>query len=206
MKVKGLVLGIGINDAGYTVEIKETYLVGDKKLRKRVWSCPFYSTWVHMLGRCYDRKFQAVNPTYKDCTVCDEWLRFSNFKAWMETQDWQGKQLDKDLLVSGNKHYSPDTCCFLSSLANRFIEERGASRGEFPIGVNWDKHLGKFLARCSNPFTAKRENLGIFDDPDLAHLRWLSRKLELAKIVAAKENNDIVSRALIERYENYTKD
>lgn len=204
MKIKGLILGVGINDADYTVEIKQTVIVDGEKRRKRQWSCPYYKVWAHMIVRCYDQQFKDRNPTYKDCTVCEEWLTFSNFKSWMEKQDWEGKQLDKDLLVRGNKHYSPKTSCFISPAVNKFILEGEASRGEFPIGVYFDKSKDRFCARCNNPFTGKQENLGLFEDPITAHAVWLSRKLEFAKRLSEKESSEIIIRALIERYENYS--
>lgn len=94
---KVLVCGVGINDATYSVYRYK----GSAGSQKRIWACPFYRTWGTMLGRCYSDKFHEQNPTYVGCTVCDEWLTFSKFKAWMETQDWKDKQLDKDILVPG---------------------------------------------------------------------------------------------------------
>ena len=111
MKVERLVYGVGINDADYVVQKFETIgYVSGKKKQKRVWRCPYYRVWTHMLERCYDVKRQERQPTYKDCSVSTEWLTFSVFKSWMEKQDFEGKQLDKDLLIEGNKIYSAETC------------------------------------------------------------------------------------------------
>ena len=41
-----------------------------------------YKTWQHMLERCYDEKYQLRKPTYKGCTVCEEWHNFQNFAEW----------------------------------------------------------------------------------------------------------------------------
>ena len=78
----------------------------------------------------------SVSPTYKGCSVSEEWLRFSNFKRWMEKQDWDGKQLDKDILFEGNKVYSAETCVFVTSVVNSFTSDSGAKRGEWLIGVS----------------------------------------------------------------------
>src|SRR3990167_62339 len=169
------------------------------------WRCPFYTRWVGMLERGYSLKFKDKAPTYKDCTVCEEWLTFSSFKAWMEQQDWEGKQLDKDLLVRGNKLYSPETCVFISRQVNNFLIERDFDRGDYLIGVSWYKAYSKFMANCSNPFTKKRENLGYFSTEAQAHEAWLSRKLEFAYQLAAIQVDERVSSALISRYENYQK-
>ena len=88
------------------------------------------------------------------------------FRAWMVEQDWKGKQLDKDLLVQGNKMYSPDTCVFVDGVVNNFLTDRAAARGEWPIGVIWHERAKKFMSQCNNPFTKKYEYLGYFHLPE----------------------------------------
>ena len=196
--------GVGINDADYVTQKNETigYVNGKQKL-KVVWMCPYHQTWKNMLRRCYSSKYQDKHPTYKGCSVSEEWLTFSVFKAWMMTQDWEDKQLDKDLLFESNKVYSPETCVFVTQTVNKFTIDRGASRGEFLIGVCWHKGANKFQAECSNPFTKKREYLGLFDCEQEAHESWLKRKLELAKELAAIQTDERVTEALINRYSKY---
>lgn len=122
----------------------------------------------------------------------------------MECQDFEGKQLDKDLLYEGNKVYSKETCVFVTSMVNSFTTDCGASRGEWLLGVGWRKDRNKFMSSCSNPFTKKREHLGYFDCEIEAHQEWLKRKLELAHLLAAEQTDTRVAKALIERYTNYT--
>lgn len=201
---KKLICGVGINDADYVVQVRKTVgCINGKQKQKLVWICPFYRKWKDMMERCYSESYLFKHPTYKGCSVCEEWKRFSNFKRWMETQDWEGKQLDKDLLLPDNKVYSPDTCVFVNQSVNLFVVERGNSRGEWPLGVYSYKQNEKFIAQCSNPFTGKRENLGYFNDPQEAHKIWLTRKLELAKLLAAEQTDPRVAEALIKRYANY---
>lgn len=111
-KVK-LVCGVGINDADYPVRIR-SHIKQDGTFLDE-WRCPFYTKWQKMLSRCYGKynKSQKFN-SYDQVEVCQEWLRFSNFKSWMEKQDWESKELDKDLLSGESKIYSPETCCFIS--------------------------------------------------------------------------------------------
>lgn len=206
MKNKKLVYGVGINDADYVVQRKETIEADGKKVRRVVWVCPFYQTWSAMLKRCYSIKYQHCNPTYKGCTVSEEWKTFSNFRGWMVAQDWEGKQLDKDLLFEGNKVYSEDSCVFVTRMVNMFTIDRGAARGEWLIGVYWHKGADKFISQCSNPFTKKREHLGLFTSEQEAHQEWLKRKLELAKELAAIQTDERVAEALINRYLNYKTD
>ena len=203
MKNKKLVYGVGTNDSGYVVgKWEEAGYVNGKRKRKHVWVCPFYQTWTNMLDRCYSPKFQERQPTYQGCAVSEDWLTFSNFRDWMTTQDWEGKQLDKDLLFEGNKVYGPDTCVFVSQLVNSFNLDSRASRGKWLIGVYWNKTAGKFQANCSNPFSEKkkREYLGLFTTEQEAHEAWAKRKLELAHELAAIQTDQRVAKALIERY------
>lgn len=203
MKPRKLVYGVGINDADYFVVRFETIVVNGKQKRKLAWACPYYRAWTSMLRRCYSIKDQERCTTYKGCGVSEEWKTFSNFKAWMEKQDFEGKQLDKDILIEGNKVYSPETCGFVTQTVNNFITDRGNDRGEFLIGVYWHKPNEKFLSRCSNPFTGGQEHLGYFTCEQEAHSAWLKRKLELAYELAAIQEDPRVAKALIDRYSNY---
>ena len=187
-----LVYGIGINDADYVVRPT----VNGKSVK-----CPYYEAWKGILKRSYSEKFQERQPTYKGCSVCPEWISFMNFRKWMMTQDWQGKDLDKDLLFEGNKVYSPATCVFVDQATNTFTVDCGRSRGEYPIGVSFQKDLGKFTAKCSNPFNKKREYLGLFTCPNQAHLAWRKRKHELANQLADLQTDVRVAEALRTRYE-----
>ena len=198
-----LVYGFGINDADYVVVKLGTIEVNGVRKRKRVWECPYHRVWHSMLQRCYSSKFQERNPTYKGCSVSEEWLTFSNFRRWMETQDFEGMQLDKDILFNGNKVYSKETCVFVSRVVNMFTTDCGASRGEWLIGVYWNKGVGKFQSRCRNPFTKKQEYLGYFNCELEAHQEWLKRKLEFATLLAVEQTDDRVAKALIDRYTNY---
>lgn len=204
VKTKKLVYGVGANDAGYDVTKYETIECDDgKRKQKLVWKCPYYRVWADMLMRCYSAKYHERHPTYDGCTVSEEWKTFSNFRSWMVAQDWEGRQLDKDLLVQGNKVYSADTCVFVSQLVNLFTVDRGNDRGRWLIGVCWHKPSEKFLAQCNNPFTKKNESLGYFTCELQAHNAWVERKLELAHELAAIQEDPRVAKALIARYTNY---
>lgn len=200
-----LLCGVGLNDADYLVSREKVVMQEDgTKKRVRVWTCPFYAAWGNMLKRCYSPAFQKKSPTYVGCSVCEEWLTFSNFKAWMEKQDYEGKELDKDLLLFGNKIYSPTTCVFVDQRVNAFILESTKNRGEWPIGVSLRKDYNKFTAQCWSIEEPRRlAKLGVFDTPEEAHLTWLAFKLEQAKILASEQTDPRVAKALVERYENY---
>ena len=132
-----------------------------------------------MIKRCYLSKQLEYKRTYIGCTVCEEWLSFMNFRAWMVSQDWVGKRLDKDLLVTGNKEYSPDNCTFISNRINCFLTNCHASSG-----YCWDVRLEKFHARVSNPFTGCEVHLGYFSSEEEAKEVWLNAKLEIGERLA----------------------
>lgn len=207
LRSRPLTYGVGINDADYVTQKNEVYVDSDgNKKKRKVWACPFYKVWVDMLARGYSERVKSKYPTYADTTVCNEWHRFSTFKSWMEQQDWEGKELDKDILVPGNKVYNPVNCVFISQTVNKFVLESESTRGECPIGVFFHTRDRKFIAQISNPFSKKKEWLGAFDSPEAAHLTWLKRKLELAYLLGAEQGDQRISKALISRYENYSNE
>lgn len=194
-----LVRGVGVNDADYSVYVIRQI----NGVQKPVWRCPFYAKWVGVLERCYNDKFKESNTSYKDCEIAPEWLLFSNFKKWMELQDWEGKHLDKDILFSGNKLYSPDTCVFVHRKVNNFVIGRGDEfRGEYPLGVTRENKTGRFVARCQNPITGERVYLGLFLHMEDAHLAWKTYKLSMVEelVKMGYIDDERVENALIKRY------
>lgn len=193
-----LVYGVGINDADYTVSHKTR--VGNKT--KLIWVCPFYHCWKEMLKRGYSESFKKVRPSYIGVEVCKEWHTFSTFKAWMEKQDWEGKHLDKDVLVKGCKLYSPETCVFVDPWVNSFITEDRRSTAGTMTGAYYRKDMNKYRAHCHNGFSEKQEHLGFFSKEIDAHLAWKKRKHELACQLADSEYvTDVrVAEALRTRY------
>jgi hypothetical protein len=187
---KTLLYGKALNDATYPLVIKEN--------GKTVWRCPFYKTWSSMIVRSFSSNFKEKYPSYKDVSCCEEWKVFSNFKQWMEKQDWQGKQLDKDLLVKGNTMYSPETCLFISKRVNTFLTDGGNT--ESVLGAVRDKY-GMFIARISNPLSKNnREYIGYFKTEEEAHQAWKKRKHEMALALAEEQTDSRVAEALKQYY------
>ena len=196
-----LVHGVGVNDLGYRVHVREELPKnGGKRIRKSVSRCEYYTVWENMLKRCYSKKYLESYPSYSGTSVCSEWLSATAFKKWMEQQDWSGKCLDKDIIVPRSKLYSPKTCAFVLTATNLFVAARDASRGDYPIGVYLYKKTGKYSAQCQNSFTGKNEHLGYFSTPEEAHEVWRKRKHEIAQLVAATESDMRVVEALKKRY------
>ena len=155
-----------------------------------------------MLARCYTERIHKKSPNYADCTVVEDWHLFSNFRKWMETQEWEGLHLDKDILVPGNKVYSPETCVFVTQEVNAFYNDHGRARGPWPIGVTF--HKKTFQGKCTDVLLGKEIHLGTFQTPEEAHAAWLDHKREQAWILASRQKDARVAKALIDRYENYT--
>lgn len=133
-----------------------------------------YTTWNHMLERCYCQKYLSRNPTYIGCTVSDEWLFFPTFEKWFDENYVAGFQLDKDLLIVGNKVYGPETCSFVPRAINTLFNDHGRARGDYTIGVYFHKRVGKFRAKLRISGTYK--HLGYFDTEDEAHRVYLAAK------------------------------
>lgn len=188
------VYGVGFNDSGYKTQKFEKDVQGKVKL---TWICPYYKKWKYMLERGFCSKLKSKQPTYKEVSVCEEWLYFSVFKNWcLEYEKGTGinindYQLDKDILVEGNKLYSPQTCCFVTSSLNKFLTDSAKARGEYLLGVHLSR--GKYMACCSDPFqihtygrNSKKKFLGRFDSEEEAHLSYCICKLNFAKMIVSK--------------------
>lgn len=188
-----LVYGVGTNDAWYL-----TNKITDGKQT----TCPYYSSWRNMLKRCYLPSFLDKRPTYKGCSVCDDWLLFSTFRSWMERQEWRGMVLDKDLLILGNKVYSPATCLFITASLNNLLVDSAATRGDYPQGVSLHKATGKFTAWCS--IDAVRNYLGLFHrvvDAEVAYLEFKSES-----VIELSKSYDLILRTALVTYANKLSD
>lgn len=164
-KRKSLVEGVGINDCI------------DVRRRSEV-----YKHWRSMLVRCYSERHHKQFPIYADCNVCTEWHHLSNFKKWFDENYIEGYALDKDILIKGNKVYSPDTCCFVPQEINNLLIKSDKARGNLPLGVS--KRGNKFYSSVS--VNRKRVHLGVFNTPEEAFLAYKKAKEHNVKVLAEK--------------------
>ena len=148
-----------------------------------------YKIWTSLIQRCYDESFKKRCPTYEDVEVCKKWHNFQNFAEWCNSQklsdvkDDNGKsyQLDKDILVKGNKIYSPETCCFVPSEINSLFISCKKVRGNLPVGVSLHKGCKKYSVTFK-----KSAYRGGFDTPEQAFLYYKKAKEDYIKDVAKK--------------------
>ena len=183
MSLPALVYDVGVNDADYAVQKN----VGGRTIR-----CPYYRAWSNMLKRSYSPSQLVDAPTYADCTVATEWLVFSNFKAWMEKQDWKGKQLDKDVLWPGNKMYGPDTCCFVDSSVNCAVAYKQTNTTTHYPGVSYHKHRKCYVAQCFGADGEKHYRSG-FKTPREAFRAYAGFKIQAFATLADRQSDSRVA-------------
>lgn len=151
-----------------------------------------YVAWKNILIRCFDEQFKTKHPTYQDAVCCDDWLLFENFYEWLHSQEnfeqwFNGDKwnVDKDILIKGNKVYSPETCCLVPHNVNKLFTKNDACRGNLPIGVIVKDD--SYYISCSNPFTKKQEFLCYCDSPEKGFLIYKKQKESYIKQVAQIE-------------------
>lgn len=165
MKAKKKIFGIGIDDS--TASSNQTA----------------HYKWFRMLERCYSERYLAKKPTYRGCCVCDEWLTFSNFEKWFSDPDngyCERYHLDKDILVKGNKIYSPNTCCFVPQEINSLFIKDNSKRGNLPIGVT-NGYKCSFVAQVN--FRGVIQYLGKYDTKEQAFNAYKKEKEVIVKIL-----------------------
>ena len=184
---RSYIFGVGINNANYLTNGR----INGKKV-----SCPYYVVWHSMLRRCYSKILLEKRPTYIKCEVTPDWLLFSNFKNWMVKQDWEGKQLDKDIIKPNNTLYSPEYCVFVSSEVNNLILDSGKIRGKHPQGVVWHKRNKKFTTNLK--INGKKVHIGSFVNVDDASNSYIIAKCKHVTEIAQTHSDERVTKGLME--------
>ena len=156
-----------------------------------------YGLWKSMFRRCYSDNFKKKNPTYIDCEVSDKFKSYEYFYEWCNKQigfGVDGFEIDKDLLIKGNKVYSESTCVFLPQEINTLLIKCTASRGKHPIGVCWNKTKKSFVAHVGKS-KGKQEHLGYFKTEIEAFNAYKQAKEAFIKEQANKWKDKIDPRA-----------
>ena len=175
-KWSATVCGVGVVGSKYPVSEKSGKLTRE------------YLTWANMIKRCYEKDKTNKHPTYEDCSVSENFIKYTYFYEWcnrqigFDNEDWH---MDKDIVFKGNKLYSEDTCVFVPREVNNLFTTRVRFRGEFPIGVHYSTGKGKFVAQISKNCD-KRIHLGLFDTSEEAYLVYKNEKECYIKEVAEK--------------------
>lgn len=147
-----------------------------------------YRAWHGMMHRCYDVKYMCEFPTYENKHVCEEWHNFQNFAKWYDENYYSinddKMQVDKDILNKNNNIYSPDKCVFVNNHINSLLLSCKSKRGDYLIGVYFNKRNNKFSSQCRNSLTNKRVGLGLFDNETDAFYAYKRYKENHIKEVA----------------------
>ena len=184
---------------GYLGIDKESNVPKTKEFKDGKWIGTWeYNKWQKMLQRCFDNKYKEKEPTYKDITCCDRWLCFANFledfEILKQEYNWDKDEklnLDKDILNKNNKIYSLENCILVPDYINLLFTKRDAKRGEYPVGVCYNKQRKKYQAFCN--INGKLKGLGYFITPLEAFNAYkMAKENEIKRIV-----NDCVSKGFI---------
>lgn len=140
-----------------------------------------YNLKNNMKTRCYNANYYKIWKNYEGCSICDEWLEDKkSFYEWVDHNYYVIKgepsvELDKDIIVPGNKVYSPDTCIFVPKRINDLFEHiHGRKKNGLPVGVSYSEKKGKYSANVSKSYDSKdgkKKNryLGCYDTPQEAY-------------------------------------
>jgi len=142
-----------------------------------------YNCWRSILRRCYDKKAQlnSKNKSYVNSNVCQEWHNFQIFAEWFENNYIDGFEIDKDILLKGNKIYSPEMCCFVPQDINiifcKLLKNRNCLLGVTEVGNRFRSEI-----RYGNI----RKYLGTFNTKEEAFKIYKTKKEQYIKEVADK--------------------
>ncbi len=134
------VFGVGYDSGGDYPR----YIVG-KESRE-------FTVWRNMMARCHGSAVRKNRPTYSESSHVDIWTDFQVFAEWCNSQSqflYEGWQLDKDILVKGNKVYGPDTCRFLPPQINSLLLG-GNKKSNLPKGMSLHPQTNKYRVRINN--------------------------------------------------------
>lgn len=164
-----------------------------------------YAVWDGMLQRCYGGNRHIRNPSYLDCRVCDEWLLYSNFKNWFDSNYIEGYELDKDALGGEQKIYSPTTCTFIPKRLNSILSSKDRRGQMTGVMINPQSYA------VSTTIDGEHFYIGGFHTAEEAHRAYIKLKKDRIFKVATEywENKDIcnevflsISIKLMEEYYN----
>jgi len=145
-----------------------------------------YFRWVDILLRCYDKEQQEKSPSYKGCSVHPDWHNFQVFAKWFEENYVEGFEIDKDILVKGNKIYGPSTCCFVPKEINLLITVKRKRMSSLPTGLT--KIGDKFMVSVNSKYK------GIYTTQEEASQVYKSEKGKEIKILADKFKRQLTLR------------
>lgn len=170
--------------------------LGDHAVKIGTEKTQAYRVWHEMIARCYAEKQKEKCPTYFNiATVCEEWKCFQRFADWYEQERYECDErlhLDKDILYSGNKVYSPYTCMLVPQRINSIFSNKSNNR-KLPTGVKKDKQ--GYIAEYSG------RKLGVFKTIEKAFDAYAREKEKTIKQIADEYKEIIPKKVYAALYE-----
>lgn len=160
-----------------------------------------YNVWSSIKSRCYNPTAQAKMPTYRGCSIDERWWDYQEFAQWYHDNSVEGWQIDKDILVLGNKVYGPDTCIFVPPPVNSLLTMSEASRGNYPLGIRYFERDNVLTVQMK--IDGNLKHLGSFPNTDeglqQAWNTYRTAKLAYAHgVVEQYPLTDLIKRKVIE--------
>ena len=109
--------------------------------------------------------------------------------------------LDKDILYKGNKIYSPKNCVFAPNNINTLFISCNSKRGDFPIGVTFNKRDKIFIAQCNDK--TGRKHIGRFSNAEDAFYKGYKPFKEHYIKEVAEDYKDQIPQNLYNAMYNY---
>lgn len=136
-----------------------------------------FKRWYSMIERCYSQNSVSYKSYgAKGCFVNEEWLCFENYfndifkiKGFnLEKYITDEIQLDKDILVKGNKEYSFEKCIFISQQENK--RNQPSKKKEFiAVGPDGNKFEFENQNDCARKFGLTARSIGKVLNNQLNH-------------------------------------
>lgn len=155
----------------------------------------FYDHWTNMITRCYNPKSWETRPRYKGCSVHPYFHNFQNFCYWCEqnyyeVDGYETMCLDKDILLTNNKVYGPNTCIFVPQTINKlFTYNQDNGKIGIPPGLTYIPERDVYTVSCG--IHKKRKFLGNYKDKDEAFSVYKEAKEKEIKRVAEEYKGKI---------------
>ena len=180
----------------------EDYILDYDGIMKPRIKCKSFGHWKDMIMRTTDSWYKEIKPTYKDCTVSENFKGFNYFHDWCLQQRGYGLanfELDKDILIKGNKHYSEDTCCLVPKQINMLFIYPSDKKSNLPLGVSYNKSNGYYVSCVS---TCDGKIVKYSKTPEEAFIKYKEDKENHIKSMANKFK-DSISDKVYERLIGY---
>ncbi len=156
-----------------------------------------HNIWRLIKDRCRISYWVNHGPSYQGCSIDDRWKDFQQFAYDYENMVGYGlpnRQIDKDILVKGNKIYGPDTTILVPQDINILLTNCKNARGTLPLGVTYTpNNTPPYLVRIRKH--GKRVYIGRYHTPEEAFQAYKVAKEQHIKDMANLYQHELDPRA-----------